>query len=568
MPTTNLSPADYVRNIAQDSPEAPAIEYAEGSIAYAELNAEVDHLAENLGTACAPGRFVGILGQRGPAVVVAILASLRARRAFVILDDRDSPLTNSQKVGLLDVAVITMQETSGWRPKISPVPGEWAGPTTRPRNIAPLDTAEVAYAIYTSGSTGQPKCVLVRADPLEAVIRDHVDRLCVNGSSRTLQFARLTFDGCLTEILWTLTAGACLVMVPEDDLAPGDPLQRTLEHHRITHVKTTPFALTATEPTQQMSLQRVINGGGACRPDTVARWSSVAQFHNAYGLTETTICNLLTDPLDGREERSSIPLGEVVGRCAVHLSGPDSESGLNMGSRGELVISGDSVALGYLTASGLDEFLGEFRTGDVVELTEAGLCFVQRSDRQIKVRGYRIDPGEIEHAACRFELVRDAAVVAEGLDAQERANDALVCYYTGDADPADLRAHLVRVLDPYKVPSVLERVDQLPHTMNGKVDTGALAARRRIRLDSADASSTPTEALLKHVAAITGSRTVQPTDNFFAVGGDSAGALSLVEKLRSLGWHDAGVRDVLRAENLAALSQRVDERRGAQTCAD
>ncbi|GAA3685524.1 phosphopantetheine binding protein [Yimella lutea] len=566
MPPQRLSLAEHIRDTANRTPNAVAIEHAERRITYVELEAAIEHLTETLRTTCPAGRFVGILGQRGPAAVIAIVASLRARRPFVILDDRDSTATNRQKVGLLGVALITGPEPSGWRPIVGPVPEKWEA---HPGGNTRFDTTGVAYAIYTSGSTGQPKCVLVRSTPLATIIHDHVDRLEVNGASRTLQFARLTFDGCLTEILWTLSAGACLVIVAEDELAPGDPLQRTLERHRITHLKTTPFALTVTDPTPEMSLERVINGGGACRPNTIARWSSIARFHNAYGLTETTICNLLTRPLDGRKEWQSIPLGDVVGDCDVLVASPHSDHSRPVeGVPGELVITGDSVALGYLTASGVETFDEEFRTGDMVELTDNGLCFVQRSDRQVKVRGYRIDPGEIEHAVCRFESVRDAAVVTEGLDARERTDDALVCYYAGDADPTHLRAHLDRTLDPYKVPSVLERVDQLPHTSNGKVDIAALAAGRRERLDSTGTSSTPMDTLLQYVAAITGAPAVRPTDNFFDLGGDSASSLALVNKLRSLGWHDAGVRDVLRAQDVAALGDALMQRNGVQTCAD
>jgi acyl-CoA synthetase (AMP-forming)/AMP-acid ligase II len=235
--------------------------------------------------------------------------------------------------------------------------------------------------------------------------------------------------------------------------------------------------------------------------------------------------------------------------------------------RGELVITGSSVAVGYLTEHGLQPFgspgaqSGDnaYRTGDIVELRDGQLHYIERLDRQVKVRGYRLDPGEIENAACRIEGVRDAVVVAEAHDAAESGEaDALVCYYQGDLDPRSLRRRLEEVLDPYKVPSVFDRVDVFPHTPNGKVDRDALQAGRR----AADSRGEPATLRLQvlHLArTLTGTSDAELDDNFFEVGGDSASAVVLVNKMRELGWLDAGVRDVLRAENLRALADRLEQ---------
>jgi hypothetical protein len=167
--------------------------------------------------------------------------------------------------------------------------------------------------------------------------------------------------------------------------------------------------------------------------------------------------------------------------------------------------------------------------------------------------------------------VRDAVVLAESHDgAADGAADALVCYYRGDLDPRAVREHLEGVLDPYKVPSVFTHVEAFPYTPNGKVDRDALQARRaaaavrdRLAADAAGRGpATPREEVLRLVRMLTGVQDVRLDDNFFEVGGDSASTVVLVNKLKQLGWVDAGVRDVLRAENLRDLADVLEERRG------
>ncbi|ANZ42540.1 hypothetical protein BBK82_06900 [Lentzea guizhouensis] len=529
-----MSIVDAIRRAVTEHADRSAVETATGTITYRELGARVAAFAARLEERTAPGEFVGIEAARSASTIVAMAAALTSGRPFVVLDPRDST-SNAVKVAALGVSWLARGG------ELVEVAGEKRA----------VEADGVAYAIHTSGSTGEPKCVLVAVDPLARMIADHVRRLELTPDSRTLQFARLTFDGCVTEILWTLTSGACLVVVDEERLAPGPVLQATLEDLKITHLKTTPFALTATEPTGSMALRHVVNGGGACRPVLVGKWSVVAAFHNAYGLTETTVCNLLSDVLDPAVHTGSVPLGDVVGDCGYEIvprpGDPDS--------RGELVITGRSVAIGYLTADGVQRFGGSYRTGDVVEQRDGQLHFVERADRQLKVRGYRLDPGEIEAAACRFASVVEAVVTAESHDGSEIA-DALVCYFVGTADERAVRAHLESVLDPYKVPSVVTRIPQMPYTPNGKVDRDALRASRHTEA----VSDSPEDRVLALARQLTGVSDASLNDNFFDIGGDSASTVVLVGELRKLGWMDAGVRDVLRAENLRSLTTTLRSR--------
>ncbi|MEW2527991.1 non-ribosomal peptide synthetase [Streptomyces sp. NPDC047071] len=580
MRTEEESVLDGMDRAVRDVPDNEALRTARSAMTYREFGERTDEFAHRLRRLTRPDEWVALLGTRSAAAIVAMIGALKARRPFVVVDQRDSDATNTAKTRLLGVRLLARGAGDDGDVELIALPADWrtaddrapfTGPAAHrrpadgppaPRPL-PFADGEIGYAIHTSGSTGTPKCVLVRAAPLAPVVRDHVTRLSVGPGSRTLQFARLTFDGCLTEILWTLSAGGCLVVVDEDRLAPGPVLQDTLERFGITHLKTTPFALTVTEPTDGMRLEHVVNGGGPCRPAAVRTWSKAASFHNAYGLTETTVCNLLSDALDPDDCRDAVPLGEPVGACAYVLR--DVETGTTGAGvrRGELVVTGASVAAGYLTEHGLDPLQGPdgtngYATGDVVELRDGRLTYVERLDRQVKVRGYRLDPGEIETAVCRHRDVREAVVVAEThADDAPATPDTLVCYYQGTADPRALRHHLDGILDPYKIPSVLERVDVFPSTPNGKIDRDALRTRRRRDRTPADSSD---EQVLNLVRTLTGVRDARLDDNFFELGGDSASAVVLVTGMKKLGWTDAGVRDVLRAENLRSLADQLRER--------
>ncbi|MFE6619109.1 AMP-binding protein [Streptomyces sp. NPDC057740] len=580
MTAQQISVVDAIDRVVREHPECVALETAHGSLSYRQFGERVHEFAVRLETLTAPGEFVGIEAVRTSGAMVAMVGALRTGRPFVFIDPRDSVSSNTTKVSSLGVNWIARSTAPSCPPELARTPAEWRGDagdrSLRPPAALSPYQGSIGYAIHTSGSTGEPKCVLVRAEPLARMVQDHVRSLALDTRSRTLQFARLTFDGCITEILWTLTAGACLVVLGEEQIGPGAVLQATLEKFRVTHLKTTPFALTATDPTTAMSLEHVINGGGACRRAVARKWSAVAAFHNAYGTTETTVCNFLSDALTPDDYIDSVPLGAVVGDCGYDILPLPETDGDDLdtarATRGELVITGESVALGYLTAQGLLPFVDSdahpcFRTGDMVEHRDGQLFFVERLDRQLKVRGYRLDPGEVEDAACRLDGVVEAAVTAESHEnageaashAGESAADALVCYYQGAVTPRAVRAHLETVLDSYKVPSVIHQVEALPYTPNGKVDRGALRAGRR-RTSDEGATAAPQEQILGLVRRLTGVDDVGLDDDFFDVGGDSASTVILVNKLKELGWMDAGVRDVLRAENLRVLVDELHDR--------
>ncbi|SFT37242.1 AMP-binding enzyme C-terminal domain-containing protein [Actinopolyspora lacussalsi subsp. righensis] len=564
-----MSIMELIENAVKNYPDNDAMDTPGGVITYREFDEQLREFVHQLEKCTSPGEFVGIEADRKFGAIVAMIGALKIRRPFVFIDTRDSESSNAEKVASLGIKVIARHHASENRAYLTEIPAGWHLAASHQTLGLPSVEDEIGYAIHTSGSTGDPKCVLVRTDPLTSVIQYHMDRLSVGSQSRTLQFARLTFDGCITEILWTLTAGACLVVLDEAQLVPGTVLQNTLEKFRITHLKTTPFALTATETSSAMSLSHVINGGGACRPSVVQKWSEVAKFHNAYGTTETTVCNFLSGELMPGECTRSVPLGDIVGDCDYYIQGlaPADEqcSSEGIASRGELVITGESVAVGYFTAQGVQRFTDIegrkiYHTGDIVERRGGQLYFVERLDRQVKVRGYRLDPGEIEIAVCEISSVMDTVVTVESHEGDKNFEpDALVCYYQGNVEPRAVRRHLEDVLASYKIPSVIKQIDAFPYTSNGKVDRDALQTIR-LEVDCFDEKMSSAQQILHLARQLTGVDDAMLHDNFFDLGGDSASAVILINKIKELGWVDAGVRDVLRAENLKALADQLQER--------
>ncbi|CAM5681992.1 Carrier domain-containing protein OS=Streptomyces glaucescens OX=1907 GN=SGLAU_00910 PE=4 SV=1 [Streptomyces glaucescens] len=243
---------DGMDRAVREMPDNEALRTARSAMTYRELGKRTDEFAHRLRQLTRPGECVALLATRSAAAIVAMIGAMKAQRPFVFVDERDSDASNAAKTGLLGVRLLARGADDDGHVELTALPPHWRTadgharlseepptrppptahphPTTartkpRPPRRLPFADGEIGYAIHTSGSTGTPKCVLVRAAPLAPVVRDHVTRLSVGPGSRTLQFARLTFDGCLTEILWTLTAGACLVVVDEERLAPGPVLQ-------------------------------------------------------------------------------------------------------------------------------------------------------------------------------------------------------------------------------------------------------------------------------------------------------------------------------------------------------
>ncbi|HYH78313.1 MAG TPA: amino acid adenylation domain-containing protein, partial [Longimicrobium sp.] len=565
---------------AARTPDATAISFAGAALTYATLDHAANRLANHLRRrGVRPETRVGICLERGPELVVAILAVLKAGGAYVPLDpaypaerlafmlaDSGAPLLLTRlplPEGLPPhAAEVVCLEADRERIEAESARAPAAG--ARPDHLA--------YVIYTSGSTGTPKGVMVPHRGLPNLAYMQARRFGIDETSRVLQFASFSFDAAVAELFDTLLAGATLVMAPREELLPGAGLLETLRRGRVTVATLPPSVLAMLPPDDLPELRTVVSAGEAVDAATVERWSGGRVFVNGYGPTETTVCAATARcEADGRAPSIGRPL-ENMRAYVLDAAGRPAPVGVP----GELYMGGVGVARGYLGRPGLtagrfvpDPFsvAGGARlycTGDRVRWSARGeLEFLGRVDAQVKVRGFRIEPGEIEGALRRSEGVADCVVVArEDVPGEKR----LVAYVVGDGEAGVLREHLRRELPEYMVPSAFVLLDALPLTANGKLDRKALPAPEgdAYARRSYEAPLGEVEAALAGIwGEVLGVGRVGRWDHFFELGGHSLLATRVVSRVRELFGVELPLRALFERPTIAELAKAVEEMRRA-----
>ncbi|MFI5972307.1 non-ribosomal peptide synthase/polyketide synthase [Streptomyces sp. NPDC051452] len=544
------------------TPDAPALTDGSRTWSYRELAARADRLAGRLVRGGAgPDRVVALALPRSMELIAAELAVARAGAAFLPVD----PAYPAERRALmLDDAgpAVTLDDLGEVRGLLE------AGDTANtPCTAVTAGLDHAAYVIYTSGSTGTPKGVTVTHRGIGPFAAAAAERYAVGPGDRVLQFSSPSFDASVLELFISVLSGATLV-VPPDGPWLGDELAAVLDRHRITHALIPPAALaTLPDPAEGTAahLRTLIVGAEACPAALVDRWAPGRRMINSYGPTETTIVATWTGPLTAG--RGTPTIGDALPHTRVYVL----DAGLRPvppGADGELFVGGDALARGYLGRPGLtaarfvaDPFTAGgrlYRTGDRARWTADGeLEYLGRLDRQVKVRGFRIEPGEIEAALRRADSVGEAVVVVRE---DEPGRQRLVGYVTpADAchapDPAALRAAIAGTLPAHMVPSAVVVLDRLPLTAQHKIDRQALPAPGRTETAGHVPPSTPHERALAAIWADTlGVDAVGTADDFFDLGGDSILAARTLARIRDDLGVRLTVRDVFTARTIAALA--------------
>ena len=459
--------------------------------------------------------------------------------------------------------------------------------------VAPLRPDHLAYVIYTSGSTGRPKGVGNTHGGAINLIAANEQGFDIKPGDRMLQFAAQSFDVSFWEIFNTVLNEGTLVLLDNEVRQSVEALTDLIATQNVTHAFLPP-ALAGLIPTGSLSgLQTLIVAGEACTPDIISRFAGGLRLINAYGPTEATVYAALTAPLDAdRDSVGTAPIGAPIWNTQVHvLSG--SLQIVPVGVWGEMYISGAGLARGYVGRSDLtsERFIAcpfgaagsrMYRTGDLGRWRSDGVLeFGGRSDDQVKLRGFRIEPGEIEAALERLEGVGQAAVVVREIAGEAR----LVGYVTpqGNTDSntdvttdstasvleaSVLRAGLSAELPEYMVPSAFVVLGSFPLSPSGKLDRRGLPAPEITGVSEYEAPVTPDEALLCRLfGELTGAARVSVTESFFALGGHSLLVMRLVARVRAERGVELPLRSVFAhpsARVLAvALSQAGSTRLGA-----
>ncbi|MTE22328.1 amino acid adenylation domain-containing protein [Streptomyces sp. TRM43335] len=551
------------------TPQAPAVTDGRRTWSYRELAARVERLADDLvRRGAGPDRVVALVLPRSMELIAAELAVARAGAAFLPVDP-DYP-AERRALMLDDAAPAVVLDEPG---RVGDLMEEDGGP--RPAAPRPtVDADHAAYVIYTSGSTGTPKGVTVTHRGIGGFAAAAAERYAVGPGDRVLQFSSPSFDASVLELCVSVLSGATLV-VPPDGPWLGDELTSVLDEHRITHALIPPAAL-ATLPDPRRDggarhLRTLIVGAEACSAGLVDRWAPGRRMINSYGPTEATIVASWTGPLSAGSGTPTI--GTPLPGTRAHVLDASMRP-VPPGADGELYVGGDGVARGYLGRPGLTaaRFVADpfgppgarlYRTGDRVRRTADGeLEFLGRLDRQVKVRGFRIEPGEIEAALLHHPGVREAVVVVRE---DEPGRRRLVGYVTPDEperapEPGELRSALAAALPAHMVPSAVVVLDELPLTPQNKIDRHALPAPGHTPAAGHVPPRTPGERALAAIwAEVLGADVVGVEDDFFDLGGDSILAARTLSRIRGELGVRLSVRDVFTARTVADLAPLLDD---------
>lgn len=542
--------ADQVRV----APDRVALVAGATSLTYRALDEAAEQVARSLAARrIGRGSLVAIHVRRSAAMVVAVLGVLKAGAGYVPLD----PSYPAERVDfvLRDSAAELVVTSSGLPALAADVPelvigdgGEIGGiggdRTERVRSSG----SDLAYTIYTSGSTGRPKGVEVEHGSLANVVRSFETLLDCGPGDVWLALTSLPFDIAALELFLPLTTGASVIVVPDEAMRDGDAQWAVMREHGVTHVQATPsgWALLLAAGFDAPGVVALMGGEAAPLPLVRDLTGRVRELHNVYGPTEATIWSTtaLLEP-----GVTDVVIGRPVDNTQVYLLDLRLRP-VPAGAPGELYLGGRGVARGYAGRAGLtaERFLPDpygdpgariYRTGDRARYRADGVIeYLGRADEQVKIRGHRIEPGEIEAHLVEHPDVAQAAVRTY----QEADVVRLAAYVVphGDApDPAQLREHLSRRLPEVMVPQAYVVLDAMPLTPNGKIDRKALPEVDASHLGSAAEHvepRTPVEQALAGVwSRVLGVGAVSAKDNFFRLGGDSIRSIHVASLARREG---------------------------------
>ena len=473
------------------SPHALAMTTLERRFTYREVDAQAAAIARGLITrSIGPGDVVGLWMARGPELLIAQLAIAKTGAAWLPFD-AEAPVDRIAGC-LADASAKGLLTSHGFAPKAASavaaevlidekiaILGDEPLPDPRALGATP---EHPAYLIYTSGSTGTPKGIVVTQRNICHYLRSANEIYAVSSADVVFQGASVAFDLSMEEIWIPYLAGATLFVATPQIIGETETLPDILEEAGVTVLDTVPTLL-AVLPRDVKTLRMIILGGEACPPSVAERWTRVGRtIYNSYGPTEATVVATVAEIWP----KKAVTIGRPIPNYTCYVVNDRLEL-LPLGVEGELLIGGPGVAQGYLkreeltaekfidnpfASDGADPIL--YRSGDAVSIDENGdIAFRGRIDDQIKIRGFRVELGEIEAVLSGQRNVRQAAVALRN----ENGLDELVAFLTTDGplpDPRELRGNLREVLPPYMVPSRFEAVETLPKLSSGKVDRKAL----------------------------------------------------------------------------------------------
>jgi amino acid adenylation domain-containing protein len=567
------------------APDSPALDDGSERLTLGELNARANRLAWRLRElGVGPDTLVALCVERGARLVVAVLAVLKAGGAYVPLDpsyprERLAYMLNDaqprvivseqhlrEQFGESTAALVCMDREAA----------EIAARSSENPEV-PVSPQHLAYCIYTSGSTGGPKGVGISHRAVLNFLAAMQGDIGIDATDRVLALTSLSFDIAVLELYWPLCVGVPIELVDRQTAQNPTDLLARIARSGVSLVQATPATwqmLCRERGFEQLPPIRALCGGEALSSELAqALLRQTGELWNMYGPTETTVWS--TAYRLNREHAEPL-LGGPIDNTSLYVL----DSGLNpvpLGVPGELYIGGAGLARGYLGKPALtaERFIPDrfgapggrlYRTGDTVRVRADGaLEYLGRVDNQLKIRGYRVEPGEIEARLRELPSVRDAVVVAQQVFTGDQRLVAYVAARQESADPApaidEYRSALRRVLPEYMVPQHFVPLERLPLTPNGKLDRKRLPAFEPARSDRPHvAARTPTELQLAALfAEVLGVPAVGIHDNFFELGGHSLLATQLVSRIRDALSMQLSLRVFFEGASVAELAIELEK---------
>lgn len=584
LPALDRLIASQIRRV----PAQKAVICEDEHITYSELDHRSSILAARLeGAGAGPEVVVALVAERSIHFIVGLLAVLKSGAAWLPIDPDTPPeraeymLSQAQAVALL--APTSVSGTLRWGGTL-PVILLDDRRTMQQRPEVPawreFDIRRLAYVIFTSGSTGRPRGVAIEHRQVASYVHALLERVNPTTCAHFALVSTAAADLGYTSIFAALSCGGCLHMIPASRAADSEALAGYFLDHPVEFLKIVPPQLEALcqalPESARLPWRRLLSGGElltAKLVTTAGRFAPDCAIFNHYGPTETTVgvfCGA-ADPDHERFETSNIPIGRPFSGVAAYLLDRNMRP-VPVWAPGELYIGGTSVGRGYIGQGALtaERYLPDpfsplpgsrmYRTGDMARYRSDGAVdFLGRRDGQIKIRGYRVETGEIEAALCRHPQVRNAAVIVAE-DAGGKTLRAFAAVGTAHVSSEELRSFLEQTLPAYMVPAKVLCVERLKLTANGKVDRQALPALTAAVSTLYREPATPAEtSLAAAFRKVLGVERVGVDDNYFALGGDSLRVIQVVHEARRHGLA-LGATDVLRHQTVGKLCRALQEK--------
>ncbi len=573
----------------EKTPNNTALVFNGEKLSYKELNRKANQLARTLREkGVQAGSIVAVIMERSFDMIIGVLGILKAGGAYLPIDSdiprnrieailndsgamfllskerfikngNDTPFVNTESICtiiLLDSLSDAISQNSG-------------------DNLSELNTPhDLAYIIYTSGSTGKPKGVMIEHKNVIRLLINDKFQFEFSENDVWTMFHSFCFDFSVWEMYGALLYGGCLVVVPRDIAQDPEEFLKLLEVNCVTVLNQTPTAFyslcntLADRQNPNLRLKYVIFGGEALKPGMLKVWKSIypnTKLINMYGITETTV-HVTYKEITGVEIESNISnIGKPIPTSKTYIM-DEKQNILPVGLAGELCVGGDGVARGYLNRDELTniKFIenpykpGEiiYRSGDLARFLPNGeMEYLGRIDQQVKIRGHRIELGEVEHVILKFAHIREVLVIAS----EENSNKCICAYFVADSVIAasDIREFMKNELPDYMIPAYFIQLDKIPRTINGKADIKSLPDIGRNMISSNDYEP-PANDMEKKILDIWQEvltvNNIGVNDNFFTLGGDSIKAVILANRINKIEGVNVSVKDIYVNPTIKSLS--------------